>query len=189
MRSHKPPQIVRLTPLYRMTVVGEGTTYPRHRDPCQRFAPDRCHLRAERQQHRRDNQGGRERHLPGIGGARPPVRQSHPPFGQRTRLLAPPASPRQRTDWAGRPPLRLEDMGQRARPHALPPPRDQAHGRATRVRTVLAPLPALIPIRWATPQLLHRALGALLPPTGAKEAVRSGAGIQPQQAKKSQSAD
>src|SRR5262249_34502108 len=93
MLRQKPHQIVRLTTLYRMTVVVEGTKYHLHRDPFQRFAQDLCHLLADRQQHRIENQGGVDLQLHGIGGARPQVRQIQHPLAQHKRILEPPASP------------------------------------------------------------------------------------------------
>src|SRR5262249_33948436 len=100
MLRQKPYQIVRLTTLCRMTVVVEGTKYHPPRDPFQRFAQDLCHLLAECQQHRIENQGGVDLQLHGIGGACPQVRQIQHPFGQRKRILDPPASPVQLTDLA-----------------------------------------------------------------------------------------
>jgi len=55
MLCQKQHQIVRLATLYGMTVVVEGTKHHRDRDALHRFPQDLGYLRAERQQHRIEN--------------------------------------------------------------------------------------------------------------------------------------
>ena len=99
MFCQKQDQIVGLATLYGTTVVVEGTKHHLDRDPLQGFAQHLCHLLADRQQHRIENERGVELQLHGIGGACPQVRQIQHPFGQRERILDPPASPVQPQTW------------------------------------------------------------------------------------------
>src|SRR6266849_3330727 len=144
MFCQKQDQIVGLATLYGTTVVVEGTKHHFDRDPLQGFAQHLCHLLADRQQHRIENERGVELQLDGIGGARPQVRQIQHPFGQRERILDPPASPVQLTDLAGRQLLRIEDVGQIAVPRSLPQDRHHAQRMRTGVRAVQANLDNLI---------------------------------------------
>src|SRR6266446_86425 len=146
MFCQKQDQIGGLATLYGTTVVVEGTKHHLDRDALQGFAQNLCHLLAERQQHRIENERGVNLQLDGIGGARPQVRQIHHPFGQRERILDPPASPVQLTDLAGRQLLRSEDVGQRAVPRPLPQDRHHAQWLRTGVRAVQANLDHLIAI-------------------------------------------
>src|SRR5712664_4137206 len=56
MFCQKQDQIVGLATLYGTTVVVKGTKHPLDREPLQGFAQHLCHLLAERQQHRIENQ-------------------------------------------------------------------------------------------------------------------------------------
>src|SRR3954471_5765159 len=58
MFCQKQDQIVGLATLYGTTVVVEGPKHHLDRDPLQGFAQRLCHLLAERQQHRIENERG-----------------------------------------------------------------------------------------------------------------------------------
>ena len=116
----------------------------------------------------------------------PNDKQQAEPMTQATRATLAQAGIALPQAEAGRQPLGIKDMGQRAIPDAVPPHRDHAHGRAAWVRTRLAHLDDLIPRVWAAAQRLPRAIGSLCPHARDKEAVRGREVIEPQKAEKSQ---
>jgi hypothetical protein len=140
MLRQKQDQLLVLAVLHRTAIVVQGAQHHLHRDALSGCAQDLRDLLTEHEQYGRANQRRGELQLHGIGGTRPPIRQLHHPFGQRERLLDPPASPGQLAALTSRQPLGIKPMGQRALPHALPHYRAHAHRIRARVRPVVAHL-------------------------------------------------
>jgi hypothetical protein len=167
MGSPKRHQIVTLAPLYRATIVREGTQHHRHREPFQGFAQGLCDRLADRQQPSLEDQGRVELPLHRIGGPCPPRGHLQEPFGQRDRGLEAPAPPIPLADLAGRQHLRSEDMGPLALPRPLPQDRDQAQPMGAGVRVVLAHLEDLVAIIRALAPHRHGTIRGLFPHAGA----------------------
>jgi hypothetical protein len=120
MFGQKRHQRVTLTTLDRATVMIERAQHHLHRDALQGFAQGLGHLLTDRHQDRIEHQRGINLPRHGIGRARPHVGQIQEPFGESTRVLEAPPTPRPLADLASRPHLRIKDVGQIPLPGTLP---------------------------------------------------------------------